>query len=187
MTVYQVNDFRYVREFNVLSDEDIVSILKDVLYELQNDPCINDSPLQTYTTLFKKYGHTKHWKNFAIKVHILTEKYYGKKIDFLKLKAWANLSNETNDYGFHRHDCDCTAVFYLHSNLPEYGTDIDNEFVIKATQNSMVIFDGKISHSVTNMPLELAKKHNRITIAVDMNISSKQELDRENCFFSIRK
>lgn len=170
IVVYRVNDFKYVRENNVLSNEDINLILKDVLFELQNHPRESAPPIQTFPILFNKYGETSHWKNLEFKAHELVERYYNKSVECLEIVGWANMSNETNQYEFHRHDWDGTAIFYLQSTLPEYGTDINNEFIIKSTQNSMVIFDGKELHSVTNMPSDLAKAHNRISIAIDFKI-----------------
>jgi len=168
--VYRVNDFRYVRQTDILSEEDRNLILKDVLFELQNHPREGVPPVQTFPTLLNKYGELPHWKKLADKAHSLVEVYYNKPVECLEIVAWANMSNETNQYDFHRHDWEGTAVFYLQSDLPEYGTDIDNQFIIKATQNSMVIFDGKKLHSVTNMPPDLAREHNRISIAIDFII-----------------
>ena len=171
MTVYQVNDFRYVRELNVLTDEEHRLILNDALGELRHNPCTDENtpPIQTWPILFVKFGHMPHWKTLALKAHSLTERYYNRQVKSLDIGAWANLSNETNRYTFHQHKCDCTAVFYLQSDLPEYGTDINNEFIIKSTQNSMIVFDSKKIHSVTDMPPELGKIHNRISISMDID------------------
>ena len=84
-------------------------------------------------------------------------------------ESWANISREDNRYGFHTHKRDITAVYYLKNNYTNYGTQIDDKVIIPGLENSVLIFDGKINHSIINMPFELAvhPHNNRYSVVFD--------------------
>ena len=64
---------------------------------------------------------------------------------------------------------DKTAVYYLKNNYTNYGTQIDDKVIIPGLENSVLIFDGKINHSIINMPFELAvhPHNNRYSVVFD--------------------
>ena len=64
-----------------------------------------------------------------------------------------------------------TCVYYLKSNLPEYGTKLEGDVILESTQNSMIAFDGMILHSVANMPKNIAKDNPRYSIVFNFKLS----------------
>lgn len=168
-----VNNIKYERLTNVLSENCREKLLLDVKKELKENTCLSVPPIQTYPDLVKKFYHEQHWKNLIENIYFLVERYFNKNLNTIQITSgWANLSNENNQYNFHTHSCECTLVYYLVSALPEYGTNLVNEIILPSIENSLVIFDGKIEHSVVNMPKELGKKFNRISLAFNVNVEN---------------
>jgi len=153
----------FLRKFNVLSTEDRLLIKKNIDWELTNKPNLVslEHPHQTHTDIFFKYQHTTHWQTL--------HKAFLEVAGNLFLRAsWANLSNEDNCYDWHEHEsAKLTCVYYLISPLPEYGTKLTNGVNLEATENSILFFEGKITHSVANMPPILAKFNHRYSIVFD--------------------
>ena len=153
----------FLRKFNVLSTEDRLLIKKNIDWELTNKPNLVslEHPHQTDPDIFFKYQHTTHWQT----LHKAFSEVAG---DLLLKTTWANLSNEDNRYDWHKHEsAKLTCVYYLISPLPEYGTRLTNGINLEATENSILFFEGKITHSVTNMPPALAKFNHRYSIVFD--------------------
>ena len=45
----------------------------------------------------------------------------------------------------------------------------DNDIIIEAKENSLLIFNGEVIHSITNMPKILGNKNPRYSIVMDFN------------------
>ena len=180
----KVNNFVFYREFNI-SKEEInygdswrqgswtqQQLVRDIEQELIDNPSgDNLPPYQTEAQLYGRMKGRKHWDDLYKKIRHSLLRFYTK--EFIHYKSWANVSRENNQYGWHSHTCDLTAVYYLKCDNPEYGTYIKNEdVIIPAINDSLLIFDAKIEHRLSNMPFELAiHPHNhRYSIVFDFNI-----------------
>jgi|TARA_E500000178_G_C16454255_1_gene501521 hypothetical protein len=126
----------------------------------------NVPPLQTKTDLYDHVKVYNRWIELQEKIKNIVQE----NIGMVKLtESWANISREDNRYGFHTHKRDITAVYYLKNNYTNYGTQIDDKVIIPGLENSVLIFDGKINHSIINMPFELAvhPHNNRYSVVFD--------------------
>ena len=83
------------------------------------------------------------------------------------LKKELKISN--NKFKYHNHTTDLTCVYILKNKYPEYGTRLDNDIIIEAKENSLLIFNGEVIHSITNMPKILGNKNPRYSIVMDFN------------------
>ena len=165
MQTITINKNTIHRDFNVLSEEDRELVLKDVKYEIKNHLCEDAALYQTHANLFQRYKDKTYWNRLYLTARAMVDnnyKYY---------KSWANLSNEDNDYQFHQHKNKMTCVYYLKSNLPEYGTKLEGNVILESTENSMIAFDGMIPHSVANMPKNIAKNNPRYSVVFDFKLA----------------
>ena len=180
----KVNNFVFYREFNI--SKELINygdsyrngswtqeqLVKDIEQELIDNPAADHiPPYQTEAQLYSRMKGRKHWDDLYKKIRHSLMRYYTK--EFIDYKSWANVSRENNQYGWHSHTCDLTVVYYLKCDNPEYGTYIKNEdIMIPAINDSLLIFDAKIEHRLSNMPFELAiHPHNhRYSIVFDFNI-----------------
>jgi len=165
MIKIKVNNNEILREHNVLSEEDRELILKDVKYEIKNNLCNYADPYQTHANLLQRYKDKIYWNRLYLNARAMVDENYE------YYKSWANLSNEHNNYQFHQHENKMTCVYYLKSNLPEYGTKLEGDVILESTQNSMIAFDGMILHSVANMPKNIAKDNPRYSIVFNFKLS----------------
>ena len=165
MIKLKVNNNEILREYNVLSEEDRELVLKDVEYEMKNNLCNDADPYQTHANLLQRYQDKTYWSRLYSTARAMINNNY------IYYKSWANLSNEDNNYQFHQHENKMTCVYYLKSNLPEYGTKLEGDVILESTQNSMIAFDGMILHSVANMPKNIAKDNPRYSIVFNFKLS----------------
>jgi len=165
MIKLKVNNNEILREYNVLSEEDRELVLKDVEYEIKNNLCNDADPYQTHANLLQRYQDKTYWSRLYSTARAMINNNY------IYYKSWANLSNEDNNYQFHQHENKMTCVYYLKSNLPEYGTKLEGDVILESTQNSMIAFDGMILHSVANMPKNIAKDNPRYSIVFNFKLS----------------
>lgn len=161
----------FIRDFDVLNGLDRWSLKNDIDQEIENNNVATTvPPIQTNNHIFEKNSHKIYWNNLNKFFIDTINKHYRKDV---KLQAsWANKSDESNCYGMHNHEnIDLTCVYYLKSNKFEYGTNINDQIIIPFIENSSMIFDGKINHSIINMPYEIAhqKQNHRYTIVFDYN------------------
>ena len=63
--------------------------------------------------------------------------------------------------------------YYLQNKYPEYGTNIDNKCILPAVENTCMIMNGKIPHSIVNMPKEVAEINKRYSIVINYNVQTK--------------
>ena len=156
----QVDDYKFYRHTNFMDKtykekyiSDIDKVITDGHVASNNVP-----PLQTKTDLFDHVKFLNRWIELQIKIG---------KVQLTE--SWANISREDNRFSFHTHKRDITAVYYLKNNYTNYGTQIDDKVIIPGLENSVLIFDGKINHSIINMPFELAvhPHNNRYSVVFD--------------------
>ena len=172
MREINIENNHFYQDIGFCTDSQRKSLLKDVIKILEDckDSDFNKiHPYQTDSSLYEKVKNKKHWLDFYDRLYT---KLYGIYKKELKLKqSWANFSKENNNFNFHTHNYDITCVYHLKNNLPEYGTNIENKVIIPGIENSLVIFKGDVSHSICNMPKDIAKyeKNYRYSLVFDFN------------------
>ena len=182
----KVNNYIFYRELQVSKEEILYdswregSFHKDNLIpDIENELIVNRAsnkvpPHQTKTDLYPRMKGRKHWDDLYKKIQHTLLRHYTK--EFVLIKSWANKSDESNQFGFHTHNQDITVVYYAKNNYPEFGTNIDELVIIPGVEDSLLVFDGKIKHKVSNMPFELAvHPHNhRYSIVFGFNIDKSK-------------
>ena len=152
---------------NVLSDQDRNACFNDIISLVSEGYIANNvPPLQTPPYLYNRVRNFVHWNNLynfmksSLQLNLQLE------------SSWANLTVENGTYGMHKHETDLTFCYFVRSEHPAYGTNIEDKFIIPSVENSMVIFNGDIEHSIINMPNELIPKndYNRCSIVFDFNV-----------------
>ena len=161
--IIKIDNDTFIREHYILDKLDMSKIKKDCDKELKINLCKNVPLYQTHNNLVPRNIHKTHWKKLYDKIFF----YINKKV-ILK-SSWVNKSLSNNNFKFHNHPNDLTCVYILKNKYPEYGTKLNNDIIIEAKENSLLIFNGKIIHSITNMPKILADKHPRYSIVMDFN------------------
>ena len=164
----QVNDYTFYRHTNFMDSTYKEKYIADIDKVISDGHVASDNvpPLQTKTDLYDHVKVYNRWVELQEKIKNIVQE----NIGMVKLtESWANISREDNRYGFHTHKRDITAVYYLKNNYTNYGTQIDDKVIIPGLENSVLIFDGKINHSIINMPFELAVHpyNNRYSVVFD--------------------
>ena len=164
----QVNDYTFYRHTNFMDSTYKEKYIADIDKVISDGHVASDNvpPLQTKTDLYDHVKVYNRWVELQEKIKNIVQE----NIGMVKLtESWANISREDNRYGFHTHKRDITAVYYLKNNYTNYGTQIDDKVIIPGLENSVLIFDGKINHSIINMPFELAvhPHNNRYSVVFD--------------------
>ena len=155
-------------KFNDLLEKSIIEKLKDDIdYQIKNNLCDSVPLYQTYNNLHKIYESSIPWQFFINKINSCVSQITDKNLWLIM--CWANVSKENNNFTMHKHKTDFTAVYFLQNSYPEYGTCIQNNIVVKAFENSLIVFDGKLEHSIVNMPEKLAQDNYRYSIVIDYN------------------
>jgi hypothetical protein len=137
---------------NVLDEVSLLNLEKLIDNEISNFVCI-DVPLhQSYNNM-----HIKHKENFSLKnlINFSIEKmklYQNKKINVTK--CWFNVIDEKSinlgEFGFHTHNADFVAVFYL-KNCVGNGTvfKINNaNLQLLNEDNSIIFYSGNENHTI---------------------------------------
>lgn len=152
---------------NVLSDQERLACFHDIK-SLVSQGYVSDNvpPLQTPPSLYDRVKHLSHWNKLY--VYMKTCMQLNLELD----RSWANLTVENGTYGMHAHKSDLTFCYFVRSDHPEYGTNVEDKFILPAVENSMTVFNGRILHTISNMPNELVPKNdcNRCSIVFDFNI-----------------
>jgi len=163
--ILKINNNLFIKEHNILNKKEILKIKKDCDTELKKNLCrLKGVPLyQTYSNLIPRNIKKKHWEILYKKIC----NYINRKVNLNK--SWVNKSLSNNKFKFHSHSSDLTCVYILKNKYPEYGTKLNNDIVVEAVENSLLIFEGKIPHSIANMPKILGDKNPRYSIVMDFN------------------
>ena len=152
---------------NVLSEQDRKACFDDIKSLVSGGYVANGvPPLQTPPDLYSRVRNFVHWNNLYNFMKSSLQ------LNLQLVSSWANLTVENGTYGMHKHETDLTFCYFVRSEHPTYGTNIEDKFIIPSVENSMVIFNGDIEHSIINMPNELIPKndYNRCSIVFDFNI-----------------
>lgn len=152
---------------NVLSEQDRKACFDDIKSLVSGGYVANGvPPLQTPPDLYSRVRNFVHWNNLYNFMKSSLQ------LNLQLVSNWANLTVENGTYGMHKHETDLTFCYFVRSEHPTYGTNIEDKFIIPSVENSMVIFNGDIEHSIINMPNELIPKndYNRCSIVFDFNI-----------------
>ena len=183
----KVDNFVFYREFNLSKYKMYFDgvyrtgsftkekLIYDIENELETNPASkNVPPHQTKNNILDRLWDKEYWQDFYSVVNNVLMRYYTK--EFKLIESWANKSDQSNQFDFHTHESDITVVYYLHNRLPEIGTNIDNKVIIPGVEDSLLIFDGKINHKLSNMPYELAihPYYHRYSIVFDFNIDKSK-------------
>jgi len=169
--IWKILDKEFYRNFNVFNPEVQYLILNDIKKELEDgkiSKCV--PPHQTIGNIYERHNHIEYWKRAYQFFKSKTEEFKGRKVKLYS--SWGNMSDEENDYRMHTHDkVDVTCVYYIKGLAEVYGTNIDNKIIIPFIENSSLIFEGKIPHSIINMPHDIASKkmYHRYTLVFDFN------------------
>ena len=148
-----------------LSDEQRGTLISMIDDEILNNHDKTVSLYQTYADLHITY--MTDWKFFLERM----EKYmHSINPHAIIDKCWANVSTVNNDYGMHKHTTPYTLVYYLQNKYPEYGTNIDNQCILPAIENTCMIMNGQIPHSIVNMPKEVAEINKRYSIVINYDV-----------------
>lgn len=151
--VTSVNNNKFYREFNICKAEDLKNIKQAIDIQFAKDYVVWDKnfPLfQTPSDLDEKLKDVSSFNKLKNKIIKLVKNI---NKDFKMLKCWCNLTTENSKYLFHTHNTKLTCVYYLQSNQDCYGTRLENEKIIfPSTQNSILMFNGSVSHSIEYMP-----------------------------------
>lgn len=167
MQQFIYNDNSFFRFNNLLIDTQREKLKKDIDYQIEHNLCTAVRPYQTYNNMDEVYKDDETWQFLINKIKDCVSTITNKQTK--QYMCWANVSKENNAYEKHSHNTDLTAVYYLQSSLPEYGTDIENTIIVPSYQNSVVIFNGALEHQIVNMPEVLAKNNHRYSIVIDFN------------------
>tara|TARA_R110002012_G_scaffold142392_1_gene300357 strand:+ start:3781 stop:4317 length:537 start_codon:yes stop_codon:yes gene_type:complete len=151
--ITSVDDIKFYRENDLCKTEDLKNIKEalDLEYAKGNIVWTEGFPLyQTSNDLHEKLQHVSSFNKLKNKVIKLVK---GINKDFKLFKSWCNLTTEDSKYAFHSHDTKLTCVYYLQSNQDCYGLRLkDQKIIFPSIQNSILMFDGSVSHSIEYMP-----------------------------------
>ena len=166
------DNYTLYTETNLLNDSTRKKLIYDIEYEVKTRPVKIDyiPPLQTFSDLLKKYK-TLHWKEYKKAILKFTSQYIDSELEFDK--TWGNVSIPKQIYPTHTHTSDFSVVLYLQNYYPAYGTNIKGDFIIPGLENSVLMFDGHLDHSIVNMPYEIATKNRRISLVCNLNYAKK--------------
>jgi hypothetical protein len=164
----RINHEYFFQSENILTDIEKEILKSDIDKEIEYN-CALEVPLyQTYNYMHKKYN----WKFLFNKVQNILDNIPIKNINMEY--CWANISKPESDYKIHTHPTDLTVVYYLKNPSSHYGTyikDNDSEVIICCPENSILIFEPKIKHSIISPPKEILEKYSRYSIVMDYCIN----------------
>ena len=147
----KINNDNFYRSFNICESKDLKEIKELIDLEYAKGNIVWTHPLyQTWSNLHDKLKHVSSFNRLKNKIINLVKDI---NKDLKLTTCWCNLSVENNYYVFHQHKTKLTCVFYLHSKEESYGLRLEEHNIIfPAVENSVVIFDGGIAHSIEHMP-----------------------------------
>ena len=147
---------------NFMSKSDFNKIFKDVKINFNKNIHKNNlkSGKQTKPNLHL-INKKPHWKNFFNK---LRKTIHNKKIH----KCWAVKIDKKENNFYHTHANLLTSVFYLQNKNYYLGTHLigdESEIIMPGYENSILIFDGNITHDAVFPDNKLKKP--RYTLVTD--------------------
>jgi len=167
--VINIDGHLFVKEYDILSQSDRVNLISVIDNIIEKGYVINDPsvpPVQTPPDLHVTLKYCPEFVRLIKKASEIVNHYFDES--FIVDTCWANISNEENRYDWHTHTSDASVVYYLKNTWSQHGTYIDKKIIFPGDQNSLLIFNGKINHSIVNMPAEIGKNDQRYSIAFDL-------------------
>jgi hypothetical protein len=164
----KINDEYFFQTENILTDTEQKILKFDIDNEIKENYAPEVPLYQTYNYMHKKYN----WNFLFCKVQDILNNIPISNIDMKY--CWANVSTPESDYSVHTHPTDITVVYYLKNPCSYYGTyirDNDSEVIICCPENSILIFEPKIQHSIVSPPKEVSEKYFRYSIVMDYCIN----------------
>ncbi len=160
---------------NLLSEQDRLSIVKDIEFELKHNPSQNkDKPLyQTMVDIHEKYVKiSKPWNNLFDKIFNIFIESKIKNGRFMTCWGMKQSKETINMYHTHQKpdfngSPDLSIIYYAQNKYPKYGTYIGIGDMKEGVQNSLVVFDASIPHRAPDLPKEVLEEEDRIIIAMD--------------------
>ena len=171
--ILEVNGEKFYRLFNVCPlsfKEKFISDANRLISEGYEAPLNENPPVQTKSKTYQeKTKGLEHWDFLFNYINEKLNIVFNKNLYLTS--SWINISKENNRYGMHTHPDDITCVYYVKNNYPEYGTNMDGKFIVPFIENSLLFFNGKIRHSIINLPSELAvhPQNHRYSIVFDFS------------------
>tara|TARA_R100001129_G_C5223193_1_gene220309 strand:- start:269 stop:769 length:501 start_codon:yes stop_codon:yes gene_type:complete len=131
------------------------TFIKDIDEQISLGNLCKEVPkYQTYNDLYDKMKQKTHWKVLYKEV---LNKVMGVDKNVKLHSSWANILKKDSSFADHTHDTDLTAIYYLKNKYPEFGTSVKN-LIVPGEENSLLIFNAKIMHSIVNIQPELYDK-----------------------------
>lgn len=158
------NTFYVVKNF--LPKKVSKKLLHDINIEIKK-PYPKVPKYQTYPNLFEKYKNDKEWKYYFDHLSTIIFKL---NPAYSLHSSWANVVKSKTNYFLHKHETDISCVYYLKNKYKEFGTYFnfyDKEFIFPGEENSLLIFNGKLTHSTTMPPVSICKNNPRYTLVTD--------------------
>lgn len=162
---------------NILdSKKYIKKIIDDINREVLENPCKEVPAFQTQPDLHKKYKETEQWKYLIENINKDLTKYIttnlnSKRLNSVTCKAcWANVSKPESNYTYHNHKTDVTIVYFLKNPSKIYGTLLNfenTEIMLCSEENSLLIFNPKVNHSVVSPPPQISALNPRYSVVFD--------------------
>lgn len=172
-----LNNKIFYKRKNIIDKNCIIKkIVSDIDKEILEDPCKSVPAFQTQPTLHKKYKHVCHWDylvgkiNYDISRYVFNTSLNQKNISLDCQACWANISKPESNYTYHNHQTDLTLVYFLRNPSKIYGTLInfdDNEIILCAEENSLMIFNPKITHCIVSPPPQVSSLNPRYSVVFD--------------------
>ena len=165
-----------------------MKVIKNVFTEDQRKKFVKEAKplIQDGETLNMFYGRFKTpAKPSHLTVHLIPEFrfYHTHILDLIKkemgldlkcIRSWINLTNGyKKDILWHAHnEYDYSMVYYMQT-FPFFsnGTKFKDHKLVKAPQNSMLVFDSKLVHTAPSSPL----RFDRYTFVMDLLLKDSPE------------
>jgi hypothetical protein len=152
MKIDTINNKKFYRVFDVCEKEDLKDLKQSIDLQFASNNIVWNWPLyQTKNNLHFTFKNNKPFNKLKNKITKTVHTHIDKNLTLST--CWVNLSAEDNTYAFHTHHTPLTCVFYLQCKDSIYGTSLEKEQIIMpAIPNSVLMFEGSISHGITLMP-----------------------------------
>ncbi len=164
----KINEEYFFQSENILTDLEKKILKSDIDSEIETNYAPDVPLYQTYNDMHRRYN----WNFLFKKVQNILNNISLNNINMEY--CWANISKPESDYQVHTHPTDITVVYYLKNPSSYYGTYIksnDSEVIICCPENSILIFEPKIQHSIVSPPKEISEKYSRYSIVMDYFIN----------------
>lgn len=166
--VIQLENYNLYKSSNLFTNDFLDELEKIFNFGIENFICLDVPKHQTQSNMHKIFLNSNFWIFFENRIYDELKFHFNKPYKIHT--SWFNLCVEDSKFKYHQHlDSDLTCVFYL-KNCVESGTIFNingKENVINVKDNSLLFFDGKISHKISSW-----KNQDRYSIAIDFKLEN---------------